>query len=42
MKDWDEKWFPKEGIKEDLPPKIQNSLPEFCGNVAHVIREESR
>jgi site-specific recombinase XerD len=29
MKEWNEKWFPKDGIKEEMLPKIQNSLPEF-------------
>ncbi len=29
IKEWSEKWFPKDGIREALLPKIQNSLPEF-------------
>jgi site-specific recombinase XerD len=29
VKDWNEKWFPKDRIKEELLPKVHNSLPEF-------------
>lgn len=29
MREWSEKWFPKDGIKEEVLPKIQNSLPKF-------------
>jgi len=29
MREWNEKWFPKDGINEELLPKTQNSLPEF-------------
>lgn len=29
IKDWNEKWFPKDGITEELLPPIQSSLPEF-------------
>jgi site-specific recombinase XerD len=29
MREWNEKWFSKGGIKEEILPKIQNSLPEF-------------
>jgi site-specific recombinase XerD len=29
MKEWSEKWFPKNEAKERLLPEVQNSLPEF-------------
>ncbi|PKM90796.1 MAG: recombinase XerD [Firmicutes bacterium HGW-Firmicutes-12] len=29
MREWSTKWFPKDGIKQEMLPKIQNSLPEF-------------
>lgn len=29
MREWNEKWFPKDGVKDELLPKIQGSLPEF-------------
>ena len=29
MKEWNEKWFPKEDTKEEILPNIQNSLPDF-------------
>ena len=28
-REWNEKWFPKDGGNEDILPKTQNSLPEF-------------
>jgi site-specific recombinase XerC len=29
VKKWNEKWFTNDGIKEELLPKMQSSLPEF-------------
>ncbi|WP_144938641.1 tyrosine-type recombinase/integrase [Paenibacillus sp. 32O-W] len=29
MKEWSEKWFPKDEAKEGRLPEVQNSLPEF-------------
>lgn len=29
MKEWSEKWFPKDEAKEGLLPEVQNSFPEF-------------
>jgi site-specific recombinase XerD len=29
VKNWNEKWFPKDGIKAEILPEVQNSLPEF-------------
>ena len=29
MKEWNEKWFPKEEAKEEMLPNIQSSLPAF-------------
>lgn len=29
MKEWSEKWFPKDEAKEGMLPAVQNSLPEF-------------
>ncbi len=29
MREWNEKWFSQDVIKEDILPKIKNSLPEF-------------
>ena len=29
MKEWNEKWFPKEETKQEILPNIQSSLPEF-------------
>lgn len=29
VKEWNEKWFPKDVFKEELLPKFQSSLPEF-------------
>lgn len=29
VREWNEKWFNKDGIKEEVLPKMQNSLPEF-------------
>lgn len=29
MKGWSMKWFPKDGVKENLLPEVQNPLPEF-------------
>ena len=29
MKEWNEKWFPKEEVKEEMLPNIQSSLPAF-------------
>lgn len=38
MKEWNEKWFPKEETKQEILPNIQSSLPEFlqykCGSLA--------
>jgi hypothetical protein len=41
MREWNEKWFSKDGIKEEILPKIQNSLPEFLQyysskNISHI------
>jgi len=29
IRNWSEKWFPKDGEREKLLPELQNSLPEF-------------
>jgi integrase len=29
MQEWNDKWFPRSGIKEELLPKMQSSVPEF-------------
>ena len=29
MKEWNEKWFPKEEVKAEILPNIQSSLPAF-------------
>ncbi len=29
MKKWNEKWFSKDGIKEEILPKVQDSIPDF-------------
>lgn len=29
MKKWNEKWFSKDGIKEEILPKVQDSMPDF-------------
>lgn len=29
MREWSEKWFSKDGIKEEILPKIQDLLPDF-------------
>ena len=29
VKKWNEKWFNNDGIKDELLPKMQSSLPEF-------------
>jgi len=29
LKKWNEKWFNQDGVKEELLPKMQSSLPEF-------------
>lgn len=29
MSKWNEKWFPKDGVSEELLPKMQSALPEF-------------
>ena len=29
VKEWNEKWFRKDGVKDELLPKMQNSMPEF-------------
>jgi integrase len=29
MKEWNDKWFPKEETEVEMPPNIQSSLPAF-------------
>ena len=38
VKKWNEKWFNQNGIREELLPKMQNSLPNSLNNIDNVIQ----